>query len=97
MGQKASFTWNLFQSVEEIFLLKLICDAIHEIFGVPKTSLQSYLNVIFPPLKCYLLNHLWYLMSLGDISNQTVKKTITENIVNLKLGHKYYLLKDKES
>ena len=36
-------------------------------------------------------------MRLGEISNKTVRKTITENISKQKLGHKYYLLKDGES
>ena len=36
-------------------------------------------------------------MSLGKISNKTVRKTITENIVKQELGHKYYLLKDEEA
>ena len=36
-------------------------------------------------------------MSLGEISNKTVRETITDNIVKQKLGHKYYLLKDKEA
>ena len=48
-------------------------------------------------MKYYLLKHLWYLMSLGETSNKTVRKTITEKIVKHKLGHGYYLLKDKEA
>ena len=36
-------------------------------------------------------------MSLGEISNKTVRKTITENIVKQELGHNSYLLKDEES
>ena len=36
-------------------------------------------------------------MSSGEISNRTVRKTITENIVKQNLGHESYLLKDKES
>ena len=36
-------------------------------------------------------------MSLGEISNKTVRKTITENIVKQDLGHNSYLLKDKEA
>ena len=46
-------------------------------FGVRKISVQRYLNVIFPPLKYCSLKHLWYLMSLGEISNKNVRKTIT--------------------
>ena len=36
-------------------------------------------------------------MSLGKSSKKTSIKTITENIVKQELGHKYYLLKDKEA
>ena len=36
-------------------------------------------------------------MSLGEISNKTVRNTITENISKQELGHKSYLLKDKEA
>ena len=36
-------------------------------------------------------------MSLGEISNKTIRKKITENIVKQELGHKSYLLKDGES
>ena len=73
------------------------CTAINDNVGVPNTSLQRYLNSIFPPLKCSPLKHLWYIMSLGEISNTTVRKTITENIFKNKLGRKSYLLRDKES
>ena len=34
-------------------------------------------------------------MSLGEINNKSVRKTITENISKQKLGHKTYLLKDE--
>ena len=36
-------------------------------------------------------------MGLGEISNKTVRKTITENIVKQELGHDSYLLKDEEA
>ena len=36
-------------------------------------------------------------MSLGEISNKDVRKTITENIFKQELGHKYYLLKEEEA
>ena len=42
------------------------------------------------------MKHLWYLMSLGEINNKSVRKTKIENIVKQKLVQKYYLLKDKE-
>ena len=89
--------WELRQSVEERILLKSSCAAIQDNFGVPKTSLQRYLNIIFPSLKCSSLKHLWHLMRLGEIRSKTVRKTITENIVKFELGHESYLLKDKEA
>ena len=89
--------WELRQSVEEIILLKSSCAAIQEKFGVPKTSLQRYLNILFPSLKCSSLKHLWYLMRSGEISNKTVRKTITEIIFRFEVGHKTHLLKDKEA
>ena len=79
--------WELRQSVEERILLNSICAAIQDNFGVPKTSLQRYLNVIFLSLKLNSLKYLWYLMGLGEISNKTVRKTITENISKQELGH----------
>ena len=36
-------------------------------------------------------------MSLGEISNKTIRKTITGNIVKQELGHNYYLIKDKKA
>ena len=88
--------WELRQSVEEIILLKSSCAANQDNLGVLNTSLQIDMNLIFPPLKCSSLKHLWYLVSLGKISNKTVRKTTTENIVKQYLGHKYYLLSDEE-
>ena len=89
--------WELRQSVEEIILLKSSCAAIQYNFGVPKTSLQRYLNVLFSSLKCSYLKHLWYLMRLGEIRSKTVRKTITEKIVRLEVRHETHLTKDKES
>ena len=85
--------WELRQSIEERIILKSSCAAIQDNFGVPKTSLQRNLNVLVLSLKCSPWKHLWYLMSLGEISNKTVRKTITENIVKQELGHYSYLIK----
>ena len=89
--------WEIRQSVEEIILLKSSCAAIQENFGVPKTSLQMYLNVLFPSLKCSSLKHLWYLMRLGEIRRKTVRNTITEKIFRFEVGHETHLLKDEEA
>ena len=79
--------WELRQSVEERILLKSSCAAIQDNFGVPNTSLNNYLNVLLPSLKCSSLKHLWYLMSLGEISNKMVRKTKTDKIVKKELLH----------
>ena len=51
-GRGHYMDWEIFQSVEEIILLKSSCAVIQDNFGVPNTSLKRYLNLIFPPLKC---------------------------------------------
>ena len=84
-GRGHYMDWGLLQSVEERILLKSSYAAIQDNFGVPNTSLQSYLNVLFPSLKCSPLKHLWYLMGLGEISNRMVRKKITEKIVKHEL------------
>ena len=78
--------WELRQSVEGRILLNSIYTAIHDNLGVPKNTLKSYMNVIFLTLKCSLLKHLCYLMSLGKINNKSSRNTISENIVKQKLG-----------
>ena len=97
LGRRFYTDWELSQSVEGIILLKSIYITIYDDFDLSKTSVQRYLNVIFPPLKCYFLKHLWYLMILGRSNNTTLRKRIGENIVKQKLGHKSYLLRYKES
>ena len=89
--------WELRQSFEEIILLKSSCAAIQDNFVVPNTSLQRYLNIIFPSLKCSLLKHLWYLMRLGEVRNKTVRNMITEKIVRFEVGHENHLLKYEEA
>ena len=87
MVQKASFSFRLGQrtlhgfgsfvdSVEERILLKSICarDS-RQLWCVPKTSLQMYMNVIFPSLKCSSLkapavSHEF----IVEISKQSCKK-----------------------
>ena len=55
------------------------------------------MNVISLSLKFSSLKHMWYLMGLGEISNKTVGKTITENIFKQESGHDSYLIKDEEA
>ena len=75
MGQKVSLTFFGYTTI-------------HDDFNVHNTTLQIYLNVILPPLKCSLLNQLLCLMSLGEINNISVRKAIPEKIAKQKLGQK---------
>ena len=72
--------WDLYQSVLKIILLNSRCTAIHEEYSVPNTSLQSYLYLMFPALRCSSLKHLWYLINLGEMNNKSVIKKITEKV-----------------
>ena len=49
--------WDLRQACEIIILDKSIYSEILGNFGVPKSTLTYFLNVIFPPLKCYYIKH----------------------------------------
>ena len=89
--------WEIHQSVEVRIFLKTSCNIIHDNFGVPKASLQIYLNAIFLELKRSSLKHLWYIICLGEINNKSVRNTITENIAKQKLGPKTHLLNYEEA
>ena len=66
-------------------------------FGVPKYTLNVYLNVIFPSLKCSSLKHLWDIMCVEKIIKILVREVIAEIVVKKKCGSKTYLLKYEES
>ena len=96
LGRGHYTDWELRKSVEGKTLLKSRCTAMNDEFGVPKTTIQRYLNIIFMPLNFSSLKHHWYLMILGKINDKSVRKTISEKIVKRKLGQQTYILKDKE-
>ena len=66
-------------------------------FGVPKSTLTYFLNVILLPLKCSSIKHLWDIMDVGKITNRIVREVIEKIFVKKKRGNKTYLIKDKES
>ena len=45
-------------------------------FGVPNSTLTYLLNVLFAPLKCSSLKHLWDLMGVGKITKRIVREVI---------------------
>ena len=50
-------------------------------FGVPKSTITYFLNVIFLPLKYYYLNHLWDIMGVGKITKRIVREVIDRIVV----------------
>ena len=60
-------------------------------------TLWITLNIIFPPLKCSFLKHLWDLLGVGKITNKIVREVIAITVVNNITGTKTYLLKYKEA
>ena len=64
---------------------------------VPKSTLTYFLDVIFLPLKCSSLKHLWNLMGVGKIKNRIVREVTKQLVVKKKRRNKTYLLKDEEA
>ena len=64
-------------------------------FGVPKSTLTYFLNVIFSPLTFSSLKHLWHLMDVFKITKIIVREVIEQIVVTKKRGNKTYLLNDK--
>ena len=65
-------------------------------FGVPKSTLTYLLNVIFAPLKCYSLKHLWDIVGVGKITKIIVREVIEERVVNTKRGKKLTFSRTKK-
>ena len=51
---------------------------------------------MFPTVKYESLNHLWYLIVIGKITEKIVRELITFATVKTIYGPKNYLLKDEE-
>ena len=58
LGRGDYTDWALRQSVEGKILLKSSFTAIHDNFGVPKTTIQRNMRVILPSLKISMLKYL---------------------------------------
>ena len=50
-------------------------------FGLPKSTLTYFLDVILLTLKCSYLNHLWDLMGVGKITKRIVREFIDKIVV----------------
>ena len=78
-------------------MIKLIYTELLGEFGVPKTTLCRTLFVLFPPLKCSSLKHLWDLIKVGKVMSQTVKEVFGVTIIKNRLGRPTSLLRYKEA
>ena len=65
--------WELRQAYEGRILDKSRYYEIIGKFGVSKSTLTYFLNVISPSLKCSYLKHLWYLMGVGKTTKIIIR------------------------
>ena len=65
--------WELRESCERRVMVKSTYTDILDECWVPKTNLWRTLNVLFTPLKCSSLKHLWYLAAVGKVKRQRVR------------------------
>ena len=64
---------------------------------MPKTTLWWNLDVLFPPLKYYSLNHPWYLVAIGKFTRQIVIEVVALTTIKNRIVIPTNLLRDKES
>ena len=89
--------WDLHRARERRIFIKSSYSDILENVGVPKSNLYRSLNIIFPPLICSYLKHLWDIIVVGKITKIIVREVIEKIVVKNKSGSKTYLLKDEEA
>ena len=65
-------------------------------FVLPNSDLTYFLNVIFPLLKCYYLNHLWDTMGVGKITKIIVIEVIDKIVVTKQRRKKLTLSSTKK-
>ena len=76
--------WELREAGEIRILDKSSYSDILENVGVPKSTLCRSLNVIFPPLKCSYLKHLWDLILVGKITKKIFREVIQKTGIKTK-------------
>ena len=64
--------------------------------GIPKSTLQLTLNVIFPPLEFNYLKHLWNLISTGYVKKEIFRKLVMVTTTKNRIGRATCLIRDKE-
>ena len=65
-------------------------------FWAPKSTLTYFLNVLFAPLKCSSLKHLWDIMGVGKITKIIVREVIDKIVVTKQRGKKLTLSSTKK-
>ena len=78
--------WELRQAFKRRMLDKSSYSEILVKFGVPNSTLTYFLNILFVPLKCSSLKHLWDLMGVGKRTQGKVREVIEKIVVNTKRG-----------
>ena len=77
-------------------MIKSSYSDILEIFGVPKSTLCRSLGVIFRPLKCSSLKHLWNVIVVGKTTKIMVRKLMAKIVVKKKLKKKLTFSRTKK-
>ena len=80
--------WELCQACKRRISDKSSYSEILVKFGVPKSTLTYFLEIIFPPLKSSSLKHLWDIMGVGKITKIIVREMIEKIVVTEKMGNK---------
>ena len=80
--------WELHQACKRIISYKSSFSDILVKFGVPKSTLTYFLEIIFPPLKISSLKHLWDIMGVGKITKIIVREMIEKIVVTEKMVNK---------
>ena len=73
--------WELRLACKRRILEKSSYSEILVKFWAPKSTLTYFLNVLFAPLKCSSLKHLWDLMGVGKITKRIVRKVIEKELL----------------
>ena len=66
-------------------------------YGIPNSTLKSYLAKICPPLKCRNAQHVHQMLKRGEVLRSKVLETIKMNVHRVKYGRPNYLNSDEKA
>ena len=79
--------------VKKMILINSSYYEILEEFWLPNSTLFCIMNIMFPPIKCKSMKHMWDLIGVGKITMKIVREVITLATVKNIPGPKTYLVK----